>query len=78
MSRRPRSTLIRRSTPMTPPSTPRPPTLFGDMIAAGVLVRDATPGYYVYRLAWRDHVETGFAAAASLAAYAGTASASMS
>ncbi len=40
------------------------------MIAAGVLVRDATPGYYVYRLTWRDHVETGFAAAASLAAYA--------
>ncbi len=41
------------------------------MMAAGVLVRDAAPGYYVYRLAWRGHVETGFAAAASLAAYAG-------
>ena len=40
------------------------------MMAAGVLVRDAAPGYYVYRLAWRGHVETGFAAAASLAAYA--------
>ena len=40
------------------------------MIAAGVLVRDGTPGYYIYRLTWRGRVETGFAAAASLAAYA--------
>ena len=40
------------------------------MIAAGVLVRDARPAYYVYRLTWRDRVETGFAAVASLAAYA--------
>jgi uncharacterized protein (DUF1015 family) len=40
------------------------------MIDAGVLARDETPGYYVYRLTWRDLVETGFAAAASLSAYA--------
>ena len=40
------------------------------MINAGVLARDATPGYYVYRLTWRERVETGFAAVASLAAYA--------
>ncbi len=40
------------------------------MIAAGVLVRDGAPGYYIYRLTWRGRVETGFAAAASLAAYA--------
>ena len=40
------------------------------MIAAGVLVRDAKPHYYVYRLTWRGHVETGFAAVASVAAYA--------
>ena len=40
------------------------------MIAAGVLVRDDGPCYYVYRLTWRGHVETGFAAAASVAAYA--------
>jgi uncharacterized protein (DUF1015 family) len=40
------------------------------MIAAGVLMRDAKPGYYVYRLTWRGHVETGFAAIASVAAYA--------
>jgi uncharacterized protein (DUF1015 family) len=41
------------------------------MIAAGVLRRDDTACYYVYRLTWRGHVETGFAAAASVAAYAG-------
>jgi uncharacterized protein (DUF1015 family) len=40
------------------------------MIEAGVLIRDAKPCYYVYRLTWRSHVETGFAAVASLAAYA--------
>ncbi len=40
------------------------------MIAAGVLVRDERPCYYVYRLTWHGHVETGFAAVASLAAYA--------
>lgn len=41
------------------------------MIEAGVLIRDASPCYYVYRLTWRGHVETGFAALASLAAYCG-------
>jgi uncharacterized protein (DUF1015 family) len=40
------------------------------MIGAGVLMRDDKPGYYVYRLTWRGHVETGFAAIASIAAYA--------
>ena len=40
------------------------------MIAAGVLVRDDSPCYYAYRLTWRDRVETGFAAVASIAAYA--------
>src|SRR5208337_3239190 len=40
------------------------------MIAAGVLVRDDAPCYYAYRLTWRDRVETGFAAVASIAAYA--------
>ena len=42
----------------------------GRMIEAGVLVRDDMPCYYVYRLIWRGRVETGFAAVASLAAYA--------
>jgi uncharacterized protein (DUF1015 family) len=40
------------------------------MVAAGVLVRDAKPGYYVYRTTWRGHVSTGLAAVASLADYA--------
>jgi uncharacterized protein (DUF1015 family) len=40
------------------------------MIAAGVLERDDKPCYYAYRLTWRDRVETGFAAVASIAAYA--------
>jgi uncharacterized protein (DUF1015 family) len=39
------------------------------MIAAGVLVRDAKPSYYIYRLTWRGRVETGLAAVASVAAY---------
>jgi uncharacterized protein (DUF1015 family) len=39
------------------------------MIAAGVLVRDDKPVYYVYRLTWRGRVETGLAAVASVAAY---------
>ncbi|MGH6799728.1 MAG: DUF1015 domain-containing protein, partial [Roseiarcus sp.] len=40
------------------------------MIEAGVMVRDSKPCYYAYRLTWRDQVETGFAAVASIAAYA--------
>jgi uncharacterized protein (DUF1015 family) len=40
------------------------------MIAAGVLIRDEKPCYYVYRLTWRGRTETGFAAIASIAAYA--------
>jgi uncharacterized protein (DUF1015 family) len=43
---------------------------FRHMIAAGALRRDDKPCYYVYRLTWRGHVETGFAAVASIAAYA--------
>ena len=39
------------------------------MIKAGVLMRDATPCYYVYRLTWRDRVQTGLAAVASVADY---------
>jgi uncharacterized protein (DUF1015 family) len=40
------------------------------MIEGGVLIRDAKPCYYVYRLTWRGQVETGLAAVASLADYA--------
>jgi uncharacterized protein (DUF1015 family) len=40
------------------------------MVADGILVRDAEPCYYVYRLTWRGHSQTGLAAVASLADYA--------
>jgi uncharacterized protein (DUF1015 family) len=40
------------------------------MIDAGTLIRDDKPCYYVYRLTWRGHVETGLAAIGSLEAYA--------
>ena len=39
------------------------------MVKAGVLMRDATPFYYVYRLNWRDRVQTGLAAVAAIAEY---------
>jgi len=39
------------------------------MIAAGVLVRDGTPSFYVYRISDGEHVQTGLAAAAPVAAY---------
>jgi uncharacterized protein (DUF1015 family) len=40
------------------------------MISAGVLIREAKPCYYVYRLTWRDRTQTGLAAVASVADYA--------
>ena len=40
------------------------------MVDDGVLTRDSKPSYYVYRLAWRDRIQTGLAAIASLEAYA--------
>ena len=40
------------------------------MIDAGVLMRDAAPYYYVYRLTWRGRTQTGLACVASLADYA--------
>ena len=40
------------------------------MVDAGVLVRDATPCFYIYRLTQGDHVQTGLVAAASIEAYA--------
>ncbi|HUT48545.1 MAG TPA: DUF1015 family protein [Alphaproteobacteria bacterium] len=39
------------------------------MVEAGVLIRDQTPAYYVYRIADGEHVQTGLAAAAPVAAY---------
>jgi uncharacterized protein (DUF1015 family) len=40
------------------------------MIAAGVLMRDGSPCYYVYRLTRRGHTQTGLACIAALADYA--------
>jgi uncharacterized protein (DUF1015 family) len=40
------------------------------LTAAGVMIRDPRPCYYVYRLTWRDRTQTGLAVAASLADYA--------
>ncbi len=40
------------------------------MVADGVLIRDDTPCYYVYRLTWRSRTQTGIACVASLADYA--------
>jgi uncharacterized protein (DUF1015 family) len=39
------------------------------MVRAGVLTRDATSNYYVYRQTWRDRTQTGLAAVASLYDY---------
>ncbi|CAK0750105.1 conserved hypothetical protein [Gammaproteobacteria bacterium] len=39
------------------------------MERAGVLVREATPCYYVYRLVMNGHVQTGLAAVAAVKAY---------
>jgi uncharacterized protein (DUF1015 family) len=40
------------------------------MIKAGVLIRESRPCYYVYRLTWRGHTQTGLAGVASVADYA--------
>ena len=39
------------------------------MVDAGVLMRDGKPCYYVYRLTWRGHTQTGLGCVASLADY---------
>ncbi|MDD5179669.1 MAG: DUF1015 domain-containing protein [Gallionellaceae bacterium] len=41
----------------------------GKMLAQGVLVRDAAPCYYAYRLVMGNHSQTGLVAAASVADY---------
>ncbi|MCR4305137.1 MAG: DUF1015 family protein [Gallionella sp.] len=41
----------------------------GRMLAEGVLVRDAAPCYYVYRLVMGSHTQTGIVAAASVQDY---------
>ena len=42
---------------------------FLTMQRQGVLVRDDTPGFYVYRMIMGDHVQTGVAGAGSIEAY---------
>jgi uncharacterized protein (DUF1015 family) len=43
---------------------------FRRMIETGAMIRDRIARYYVYRLTWRGHAQTGLAAVASLADYA--------
>jgi len=42
---------------------------FQRMMSQGVLIQDDAPCYYAYRLVMGEHVQTGIAAAASVAAY---------
>ena len=42
---------------------------FHRLIADRILIRDATPCYYAYRMSMGDHVQTGLVAAASVADY---------
>lgn len=42
---------------------------FRNMIAAGALIRDPSPCYYVYRLRMGSHVQTGLVCTGSVAAY---------
>jgi len=62
------------SDPYAPEVYERAATSFARLVRDGILVRDEKPMYYAYRLSmpWGDglHVQTGFAAAASVAAYA--------
>jgi uncharacterized protein (DUF1015 family) len=61
---------------LDPASDPYDPAVYAKasenlhrMIDAGVLIRDAKPCYYVYRLNWRDREQTGLACVASLTDY---------
>ena len=42
---------------------------FARLIADGILIRDAAPCYYAYRMTMGEHVQTGLVAAASVADY---------
>ena len=42
---------------------------FRRLIAEGILIRDAAPCYYAYRMTMGEHVQTGIVAAASVADY---------
>ena len=55
--------------PHSPPVYAKAAENLARMLHAGVLVRDAAPAYYVYRIAAAGHVQTGLVATASIAAY---------
>jgi uncharacterized protein (DUF1015 family) len=55
--------------PYSPPVYAKAAENLGRMVRSGVLVRDAAPAYYVYRIASGAHVQTGLVAVASVAAY---------
>jgi len=59
--------------PQTDPHAPEVYAAAADnlrrMLAAGTLVRDAAPCYYVYRIVMGNHSQTGLVAAASVAEY---------
>jgi uncharacterized protein (DUF1015 family) len=55
--------------PYSPPVYAKAAENLARMLHAGVLVRDAAPAYYVYRIAAGEHVQTGVVVAASIVAY---------
>jgi uncharacterized protein (DUF1015 family) len=55
--------------PHSPPVYAKAAENLARMLQAGVLVRDAAPTYYVYRVVSGGHVQTGLVGAASIAAY---------
>ena len=55
--------------PYAPEAYAKAAANLAQMMASGVLRRDAEPCYYVYRLNMNDHQQTGLVAAASVAAY---------
>jgi uncharacterized protein (DUF1015 family) len=55
--------------PHSPAAYARAAENLAAMRRAGVLVRDAAPAYYVYRVASADHVQTGIVTATSIRAY---------
>lgn len=57
------------SDPHSPPAYAQAAESLARMMRAGVLVRDASPGYYVYRIAAGDHVQTGIVTVTSIRAY---------
>jgi uncharacterized protein (DUF1015 family) len=66
---RPEIDLPAGSSPHSPAAYERSAANFARARAAGVLVRDAQPSFYVYRMTSGPHVQTGIALTASVAAY---------